>query len=30
MSQPVHDGAEPIPRPEQNPAALKAALAVVV
>ncbi|MEW1914479.1 hypothetical protein AB0442_39875 [Kitasatospora sp. NPDC085895] len=29
MSQPVHDGAELIPRPEQNPAALKAALAVV-
>lgn len=29
MSQPVHDGVELIPRPEQNPAALKAALAVV-
>ncbi|MFF4385002.1 hypothetical protein [Kitasatospora sp. NPDC001547] len=29
MSQPVHDGVELIPRPERNPAALKAALAVV-
>ncbi|WP_037778599.1 hypothetical protein [Kitasatospora purpeofusca] len=29
MSQPVHDGIELIPRPEQNPAALRAALAVV-
>ncbi|MFI9159585.1 hypothetical protein ACIGXI_10565 [Kitasatospora aureofaciens] len=29
MSQPVHDGVELIPRPEQSPAALKAALAVV-
>ncbi|GAA4880355.1 hypothetical protein [Kitasatospora terrestris] len=29
MSQPAHDGVELIPRPEQSPAALKAALAVV-
>ncbi|MFF7592234.1 hypothetical protein ACFZCK_32650 [Kitasatospora purpeofusca] len=29
MSRPVHDGVELIPRPEQNPAALRAALAVV-
>ncbi len=29
MSQPVQDGIELIPRPEQNPAALRAALAVV-
>ncbi|MFE6747143.1 hypothetical protein ACFVGM_14905 [Kitasatospora purpeofusca] len=29
MSQPLHDGIELIPRPKQNPAALKAALAVV-
>ncbi|MEU2628999.1 hypothetical protein [Kitasatospora sp. NPDC007106] len=29
MSQPAHDGTELIPRPERNPAALKAALAVV-
>lgn len=29
MSQPGHDGIELIPRPEQNPAALGAALAVV-
>ncbi|GAA2154713.1 hypothetical protein GCM10009760_53870 [Kitasatospora kazusensis] len=29
MSQPAHDGVEFIPRPEQSPAALKAALAVV-
>ncbi|MFC5661800.1 hypothetical protein ACFP3U_02245 [Kitasatospora misakiensis] len=28
MSRPAHDGIELIPRPEQNPAALKAALAV--
>ncbi|GAA2841913.1 hypothetical protein GCM10010441_77510 [Kitasatospora paracochleata] len=29
MSQPVPDGVELIPRPDQSPAALKAALAVV-
>ncbi|MFE7193996.1 hypothetical protein [Kitasatospora sp. NPDC057541] len=29
MSQPLHDEVELIPRPEQSPAALKAALAVV-
>ncbi|MFD4909931.1 hypothetical protein [Kitasatospora purpeofusca] len=29
MSRPVRDGIELIPRPQQNPAALKAALAVV-
>ena len=29
MSRPAHDGVELIPRPETNPAAIKAALAVV-
>lgn len=29
MSQPAHEGVEIIPRPEQNPPALKAALAMV-
>ncbi|WP_329611626.1 hypothetical protein [Kitasatospora herbaricolor] len=29
MGQPAHDGIELIPRPEQSPTALKAALAVV-